>query len=60
MRIYVRESLPSPLLPMSSARQGIANSGTGAQTERQNGKSFCDDGAHPSLTLGLGLRNAKL
>ena len=29
MRIYVRESLPSPLLPMSSARQGIANSGTG-------------------------------
>jgi hypothetical protein len=40
MRIYVRESLPSPLLPMSSARQGIANSGPGAQTERQNGKSF--------------------
>jgi hypothetical protein len=60
MRIYVRESLPSPLLPMSSARQRIANSGPGAQTERRMASPSGDDGAHPRLTLGLGLRNAKL
>jgi hypothetical protein len=47
MRINVRESLPSPFLPMSSARQGVASSGPGAQRRDKMASLSGDDGAHP-------------